>query len=201
MSYENAVAANWKSGDKSHFVMAHALDLLIEVGYQGLSMRGIADRCGMSLSNVQYYFSSKEELIEQIAERYFGECGSILVDHFKVHGPVKTNEALKELVALFLDHGQEMNDMCRVFRELWAIASRNETVSELLNGHYARLGVILAQNIQYPNATSEQIDQMVYMLLVMSEGYSVVGHSQMVKHEKTLALYTDSLEGLLNSRD
>ena len=35
-------AETWKEGDKRQFVMAHALDLLIEVGYQGLTMRGIA---------------------------------------------------------------------------------------------------------------------------------------------------------------
>ena len=101
-----------------HFVMAHALELLIEVGYQGLTMRGIADRCGMSLSNVQYYFRTKEDLIAEIASRYFGECDAVLSTYFEEHGSVESRETLHALVGLFLEHGREMTDMCRVFREL-----------------------------------------------------------------------------------
>ena len=191
---EKAVAAHWKAGDKSHFVMAHALDLLIEVGYQGLTMRGIAERGGMSLSNVQYYFSSKDELVAQIADLYFGECGAILSDHFAEHGPVQTRDALRDLVALFLDHGREMNDMCRVFRELWAIGTRNQKIAKSIDDHYERLGLILKENIKYPSAESEAVERIAYMLLVISEGFSIVGHSQMMDFQKSLEFFTDNLE-------
>lgn len=192
---EKAVAADWKTGDKCRFVMAHALDLLIEAGYQGLTMRGIAERCGMSLSNVQYYFRSKEALITQIADLYFGECGLMLANHFDRNGPVHDRSTLKDLVALFLEHGREMNDMCRVFRELWAIGSRNEKIAELLNHHYERLGQILKQNIQHPSNDAETAERMSHMLLVISEGYSIVGHAGALNYEQALDLFTDSLEG------
>ena len=196
---QNQVAASWKTGDKSQFVMAHALDLLTEVGYPGLTMRGIADRCGMSLSNVQYYYSSKEELITQIADKYFGECGQILSDHFKEYGAVLTRDALRDLVALFLDHGREMNDMCRVFRELWAIGTRNQKIAKLIDDHYERLAQILRENIKYPSADSEAVERMAYMLLVISEGFSIVGHSQMMDYQKSLEFFTVNLECVNNS--
>ncbi len=186
-------AVAWKGGDKRHFVMAHALELLVEVGYQGLTMRGLADRCGMSLSNVQYYFRTKDELIAEIAERYFEECGSILEAYFEEHGPVETRQALRDLVGLFLDHGREMSDMCRVFRELWAIGSRDENVSELLDDHYRRLGRKLSTQLKYPSSSTPAAERIAALILVISEGYSIVARAQPMDHDDAKALFTDLL--------
>ncbi len=173
--------------------MAHALDLLIEVGYQGLTMRGIADRCRMSLSNVQYYFRTKEDLIAEIADRYFGECNAVLSTYFENQGPVETRAALQDLVGLFLEHGREMTDMCRVFRELWAIGSRNENVAELLNRHYQRLGGTLKRHMKYPSTSPEIMDRIVALLLVISEGFSIVGRSQPIDHDEARSFFTEML--------
>ncbi len=190
---EIEVAGAWKGGGKRHFVMAHALELLIAVGYQGLTMRGIADRCGMSLSNVQYYFRTKEDLITEIADRYFGECDAVLSTYFEKQGPVETREALHDLVGLFLEHGREMTDMCRVFRELWAIGSRNENVSELLDCHYRRIGRTLSRHLKYPSTSPAAVDRMVALLLVMSEGFSIVGKAQTMDHSEATSFFTDVL--------
>lgn len=186
-------AENWKKGDKRHFVMAHALELLIEVGYQGLTMRSLADRCGMSLSNVQYYFRTKDDLIAEIAERYFGECDAVLAAYFEKNGPVETRDALQDLVGLFVEHGREMTDMCRVFRELWAIASRNESVAKLLNHHYQRLAASLSHKLRYPATSKGALDHIVTLLLVISEGYSIVAHAQPLEHEEAKSFFTDLL--------
>lgn len=189
----NEAAGSWKEGDKRHYVMAHALELLTEAGYQGLTMRGIADRCGMSLSNVQYYFRTKDELIAEIAERYFAECDTILSAYFAEHGPVETRDGLQGLVGLFLEHGRDMTDMCRVFRELWAIGSRNQHVAEQLDHHYRRLGARLGQFLKYPSTDVAKVERMVALLLVISEGYSIVARSQPMDHEQATAFYTGIL--------
>lgn len=184
-------ASDWKAGSKRHFVMAHALDLLIESGYQGLSMRGVAERAGMSLSNVQYYFRSKDALIAEIADRYFGECATILCIYFAENGPVQSKTDLQKLVALFLDHGREMTNMCHVFRELWAIAARDQTVGCLVDAHYRRLADMLSAQIKYPTAEPAVVDRLVAALLVISEGYSIVGRTHSFGHAQALSLYTD----------
>lgn len=190
---DTSPAAAWKSLDKRHFVMAHALELLSEIGYQGLTMRGLAERCGMSLSNVQYYFKAKEDLIAEIADRYFGYCGDILTDHLAASGPIKDRASLEQLVALFLDHGEEMNDMCRVFRELWAIGSRNDVIAERLRRHYAGFGDTLAGQIQLSGMHAASEAQVIALLLILSEGYSVVGPTRGLSHEETIVFATDML--------
>lgn len=186
-------AEAWKSADKRHFVMAHALDLIVEVGYQGLTMRGIADRSGMSLSNVQYYFRTKEDLVTEIADRYFGECATVLATYFTENGPIRTRAGLQGLVELFLDHGREMTDMCRVFRELWAIGSRNEEISVLIDRHYKRFGDTVRCHLEFPSADIQSLDRVISLLLVISEGYSIVGSSQPMDHNQAVSFFTDML--------
>jgi AcrR family transcriptional regulator len=48
-----------------------ALALFRERGYEAATMRGIAQRAGVSTGNAYYYFSSKEELIQEFYSRNF----------------------------------------------------------------------------------------------------------------------------------
>jgi AcrR family transcriptional regulator len=48
-----------------------ALALFRERGYDAATMRGIAQRAGVSTGNAYYYFSSKEELIQEFYSRNF----------------------------------------------------------------------------------------------------------------------------------
>lgn len=45
-------------------IVAAALELFRENGFDGTTMRGIADRAGVSLGNAYHYFGSKEHLVQ-----------------------------------------------------------------------------------------------------------------------------------------
>lgn len=50
-------------------ILAAAEELLQERGYDGMTMRGVAQRAGVSLGNAYYYFPSKEHLVHGFYER------------------------------------------------------------------------------------------------------------------------------------
>ena len=50
-------------------IVAAALHLFRERGYEAATMRAIADRAGVSTGNAYYYFGSKEELIQEFYAR------------------------------------------------------------------------------------------------------------------------------------
>lgn len=50
-------------------IVTAALDLFRERGYDAATMRAIAERAGVSTGNAYYYFSSKEELIQEFYAR------------------------------------------------------------------------------------------------------------------------------------
>lgn len=49
-------------------IVTTACDILRTEGYERLSMQGIARRLGIRLSNVQYYFKSRDELIRAVMD-------------------------------------------------------------------------------------------------------------------------------------
>jgi len=63
-------------------ILDAALSLFLERGYEGTTMRAIAQRAGASLGNAYYYFRSKEHLIQAFYERthheHLAACGDIL---------------------------------------------------------------------------------------------------------------------------
>jgi AcrR family transcriptional regulator len=47
--------------------------LLLEGGYEGLSMRRLADRCGCAAPTIYHYFGDKDGLVDALLEERFGE--------------------------------------------------------------------------------------------------------------------------------
>jgi len=63
-------------------IVEAALGLFIERGYEAATMRAIASRAGVSTGNAYYYFSSKEELIQEFYirnhARHDAACRAVL---------------------------------------------------------------------------------------------------------------------------
>jgi TetR/AcrR family transcriptional regulator, cholesterol catabolism regulator len=52
-------------------ILAHAIEVFYEKGYEGASMRDLSRHSGMSLSGMYYYFKSKENLLYLIQKHTF----------------------------------------------------------------------------------------------------------------------------------
>jgi AcrR family transcriptional regulator len=50
-----------------------ALELFREHGFEGTTMRAVADRAGVSVGNAYYYFSSKDELVQGFYDQLVAE--------------------------------------------------------------------------------------------------------------------------------
>jgi len=60
--------------------------LLKDVGSEGLSMRKVAQKADMSLSNVQYYFKTKELLLAGLLKSFLEEYADSL-KHYTPNAP------------------------------------------------------------------------------------------------------------------
>ncbi|GAL09454.1 hypothetical protein JCM19233_420 [Vibrio astriarenae] len=63
-----------KKSAKIEKVLDISIELLRQEGDYGVSMRKVATLAEMSLSNVQYYFKTKDDLLKAMADRYFQQC-------------------------------------------------------------------------------------------------------------------------------
>lgn len=94
-----------KKGERTRAkILQAALDLFEDLGYEGASMRAIADAAGVSVGNAYYYFASKEVLIQGFYERihtdHLARCEPILAEESALH------DRLRRCNHAFLDIAQ-----------------------------------------------------------------------------------------------
>ncbi len=146
-----------------------AIELLKKEGDFGVTMRKVATLADMSLSNLQYYFKNKNELLKAMADRYFQQCLTEIKNQ-----PVLTCEnELEILINAFLIHGRETSDMCRIFREYWAISTRNEAIHDYLQEYYQVLSVVMGEKLRSLAVSDRALSQAISVFIPYTEGYSV----------------------------
>nr|WP_237342993.1 MULTISPECIES: TetR/AcrR family transcriptional regulator [Xanthobacteraceae]P22645.1 RecName: Full=Uncharacterized HTH-type transcriptional regulator in dhlA 5'region [Xanthobacter autotrophicus]AAA88690.1 unknown protein [Xanthobacter autotrophicus]ANC67841.1 TetR family transcriptional regulator [Ancylobacter novellus]ANC67906.1 TetR family transcriptional regulator [Xanthobacter autotrophicus]ANC67931.1 TetR family transcriptional regulator [Xanthobacter flavus] len=162
-----------KQNAKTERILDVALELLETEGEFGLTMRQVATQADMSLSNVQYYFKSEDLLLVAMADRYFQRCLTTMAEHPPLSAGRDQHAQLRALLRELLGHGLEISEMCRIFREYWAIATRNETVHGYLKSYYRDLAEVMAEKLA-PLASSEKaLAVAVSLVIPYVEGYSV----------------------------
>ena len=183
--------------DKETHILECALGLLIETGDAGLTMRKLADRAGMRLSNVQYYYKSRDDVLVAMVERYFDECTENLCTLMTQSEAQTRRERVRFLVHAGLSHGHEISDMCRAFREIWAISSRNPVIDQCLMRYYAGFADVIAGYAFGNEANPSRRAQLKALLVPYFEGYSITARSVALDHESTAEMLTDMVLGAM----
>lgn len=112
-------------------ILLAARRLLAAEGYAGLSMRRVAQESGMSLSNLQHYYGSKEQLLEALLLSTMDEFQAKM-DRIAVAMAGRPQvERFLTTVDMFLDEITEPT-MHAIFFEIWALASRHPFASSLM---------------------------------------------------------------------
>ena len=113
---------------KIKHILNCAMNILKESGDQGLTMRKVAETADMRLSNVQYYFKTKELLLVALLERFLVDYGEsmLLLSFSNQHN---SERKLSHLTLHILNDVQN-SDCAVVFKEIWAIAERNSGVKK-----------------------------------------------------------------------
>ncbi|WP_158584070.1 TetR/AcrR family transcriptional regulator [Salinibius halmophilus] len=125
-----------KSEQTKAEILRAALEVLRESGAEGLTMRGVANACGRKLNNVQYYYKDKAVLLNSLANYHFQLCENFVEDFEPSSGELSAKAQLHEAIVYSLNYAASLSDSCLVFRELWAISTRNEAVQANLTDYY-----------------------------------------------------------------
>ncbi|MDJ0657455.1 MAG: TetR/AcrR family transcriptional regulator [Xanthomonadales bacterium] len=184
---------------KQKKILDCALKIIRDHGDAGLTMRKIADCAGMRLSNVQYYFQSKDDVLAAMVSTYFGECEAELTQVAHSCESLGRPERTHRLISEVLKHGTELSDMCRVFRELWAISSRNDVVSGEMTTYYESLCRVVSNSIVGTEGSSRQKARVGSLLLPFVEGYSITASSLPMTVEEVADMLTELTLGLMDN--
>lgn len=112
-------------------ILLAARDILVAEGYAGLSLRGIATRVNVSLSNVQHYYKGLDALMEALLvylmDGYQRQIEALLMSM----GDSTQRDRLLAVLDLLLSEGRRA-EVCAVFVEAWALGQRQPFAAQVM---------------------------------------------------------------------
>jgi AcrR family transcriptional regulator len=139
MTNANAIskATTDKGGERIAAILEDAKNIVVEEGFSALSFRAIAKRTGMTVGNVSYYFASKDQLMEQLAEYIFDRWEK----RFRKSIPVDAGDKMG-IFLYAIRYMIEENKRPRsrsLLLEMWAMANQSSAIAKMMDVFYARM--------------------------------------------------------------
>lgn len=94
-----------QAGSTRDRILDVALDLFSRKGYEGTSIRDIAEEMSMTKAAVYYHFPSKEELLADVLNPAMARVGRVLEEHEPVRDPAGRRAFVTALVEVIAEVG------------------------------------------------------------------------------------------------
>ncbi|MCP3058823.1 TetR/AcrR family transcriptional regulator [Myxococcus sp. K38C18041901] len=166
-------AVHAKGHERVERILDAAMEVLVEEGYAGLALRGVAQRAGLSLGNLQYYFPTKQDVVRALLSRYLEAAIRHVRERMDGAGAHPDQRLRHALDAILED--QESPRHFQLFAELWALAARDPMVAEALGVFYAgyREGLVELLQPLTPALTPARRERRAALLMAFFEGLSL----------------------------
>lgn len=184
---------------RAHDILHAARGLLAAEGYAGLSMRKVASEVGMSLSNVQHYYQSKDALLEALLlytmdlfQKKIDSISAAMTSATPIDRFLSTCDMFLEEITDPVTHA--------IFFELWALASRNAFASGLMNKMLGRERKALFHMIRglNPAIGDEEYMQRAIMMVAQIEGLMLFRLNKRERREEFMAVRESMRKVLTN---
>lgn len=159
---------------KTDKIIETTINILGKEGATALSMRKVSESAGISLSNLQYYYKTREDLIIATVQFYFKQCQEEVSREWEGFNPNEPHTAtlfLKKILSDLLVDGNH-HSHCTMFREIWALSSRDPHLAEEMKSYYQQYAEWLVDLLA---SFSDKPKDIVALLLPYVEGYSIMG--------------------------
>ncbi|HEY0061459.1 MAG TPA: helix-turn-helix domain-containing protein [Telluria sp.] len=174
---------------RAHEILQAARTLLAAEGYAGLSMRRVAAETGMSLSNVQHYYQSKDALLEALL-LYTMDLFQAKMD--SIAAAMTSASPLERFLSTCDMFLEEITDPVThaIFFELWALASRNAFASRLMDKMLARERKTIFNMIRSvnPGIGDDETMQRAILMVAQVEGLMLFRLNQGARGAEFLAV-------------
>jgi len=161
-----------KSADERRFeIIKEAYDILISKGYSELSLRGVSKKTGVSLSTVQYHFSSKEKLVEALIEKRIEYYHSAYEEIEKLYASQGVKEKFISIIKYLVDDCSK-RESCVFFTQMWAMSFIKKEYKYFIKLMYDYHIEYLKTEIKkvYPTLSDDEIADKAMAASCMIEG-------------------------------
>ncbi|RKH74530.1 TetR/AcrR family transcriptional regulator [Corallococcus aberystwythensis] len=172
-SPRTGTAVHAKGTERVERILDATMEVLAEDGYAGLVLRGVAQRAGVSLGNLQYYFPTKQDVVRALLARYLEQALQRVRERMEGGGREPAQRLRLAVDAILED--QDSAHACQFFAELWAMAARDSMVAGSLTVFYAgyRAGVVELLRELAPDLPPARRERRAALLVAFFEGLSL----------------------------
>lgn len=163
-----------KKEEKLNHILKITIGILSKEGADELSMRKVAKAADLSLSNLQYYYKDKNELLIAAAQYYFQSCEKEVtrtLNVLKAESTFSIEIFLEKILGLLLVKGKE-SEQSIMFQEIWALSSRNKELEKAVEIYYKNYCIWMVDLIA---SFSNRPHNLVSLLVPYVEGYAIMG--------------------------
>jgi AcrR family transcriptional regulator len=180
-------------GKRRTALLQAAFDVIAESGFEGLRTRSVAQRAGVNIATLHYYFASKQDLIEGLAQ-FIG------AKFVTLHGPAPRPSgfpALDRLRQEFSDvryYLQQQPQMLLVIQEFTLRGKRDAEVQKAVDqmNHYWRqsIGKMVTQGVREGTFRDDiSPPELLNMLMSILGGTAVVPPDQLGSIERNTEVW------------
>lgn len=186
MTYK-AVSKGYTKGERRIKIILEAAEqLLIDSGYHNFSMRKVATKAGVSVGNLQYYFPSKDNLLEALLDHVIQNYLDAFEQFRGQHTPKE--QFIKIIKAVVKDLKTKHTTV--FFPELWSMANHEKHVSKIMDNMYGKYRAMVAEIIKDINPTLTDLQAHRLSLFITS---SLEGHTIFIGYRKPWAKETENI--------
>jgi AcrR family transcriptional regulator len=188
-----------KGWGRAHGILQAARRLLASEGYAGLSMRRVAQAAGMTLSNVQHYYASRDLLLEALLLSIMDEFQSKMD---RISAEMRERPRLERFLSTADMFLEEITDPVThaIFFEIWALASRNPFASQLMDKMLGRERKSVYNLIRglNPAIPDEEYMQRAILMVAQIEGLMLFRLNSTARREQFMQVRAAVRKALLN---
>jgi len=153
-----------------------AVELFTEHGYEGTSLREIAERLGVTKAALYYHFRSKEDIIQSLVEDYQGQMDA-LID--LARSEPRTAKTRREILDRYVDIVAERDQVFRMLHQNQAVLNTMASAVRTLKTAPRRL----VDQLVEPDAPLRERARMMMVLGAISVGWMYLADQVPDRHE------------------
>jgi TetR/AcrR family transcriptional regulator len=177
-------------------ILAAAKALFIHGGYAEMTMRRISDRVGISLSNVQHYFPTREALLQGLLNEVMTAYDPAYAE---VTEGITSAKARLEAVIRYLINDARNPETEKLFVEIWSVATRDDMargiVDQMYTHHRRNIeSLIAAAN---PSLSNRQVCLRAALIAMQIEGLMLLISDAKPKHAELAGIEAECVTTIL----
>lgn len=156
-----------------------SLDILLESGYQALTLREVARRCGVRIGAVTYYYKGRNDLLQDVLNRVLAPYAENFRAIREAPG-LSGEQKLERLIRLLLEDIQTKKTT-RLFPHLWMLANHDPFVATAVDRIYVLERLTLNSLVAEINPGLSPQERETLSVFISA---SIAGSTMFVGHEK-----------------